>query len=802
MFKNYLKITWRKMKRQKIHTLINILGLSIGITGAVFILLWVNDEKYYDRFHENADRIYRVYQVFHYGDYHLEQTQTPAILASHLQEDCPEVELVTRVRGYRDEYLVIADNRKFNEAGLGIADQYFFQLFSFPLVSGNPATVLAEPNTVAISERAARKYFGTTEVIGRVLTIFEKDYMVSGVFRDMPGQSHFHLDVLCSFASFERYQQPNWGINVFKTYILLRPGARVKGLESKLTDMVKNHMFDSLEEYEAVVAKGDYTRFPLQPLLDIHLNSHLLWEFEANGNGTYVKFFAIIAVIILLIAVINYVNLATAQSAGRAREVGIRKTVGSVRSSLIGQFLIESILISLLAMIFSLLTLQTFLPAFRNLVGKPWLEVMFIENPVWLILLVILTVLIGVIAGIYPAFFLSSVKPVSVLSGKFSRGLKRAGLRNVLVVFQFCLSIIMLVSTLVVQKQMDFIQNSQLGYDQEQVMVLTTFGELGQKLQVLKEKLLLNPSILAVSASSSVPGKSFNNVGMGLEGTPSSAGTNLYLADADFLNTMKMEMTEGRFLSNLITTDRQAVIINESKARELQAEDLLNRRMRIWTGGEGMELFQIIGIVKDFHYESFHEPINPLVIAMLNGLCSWSESYISIRLRTGHIREILPEIRQIWESVVPGLPFGYSFLDQIYDQQYRNEERTSRVFSIFTLLAIFVACIGLLGLASYTIEQRTKEIGIRKVFGASLQRLIIMLSGEFTRWIALANLIAWPLAYYFMNLWLRGFAYRTEIGLLPFLLSALLMLGITMLTIGYHAVRSARANPIHSLRYE
>ena len=802
MFRNYLTVAWRKMTRQKIYTLINVSGLAIGMAGAMFILLWVRDERSYDRFHENADRIYRVSQTFHYGDYHLEQTQTPTILAVTMKDECPDVEVVTRVRGFRAERLVKAGEKKINERGLGIADGSFFRLFSFPLIAGNPATVLAEPYTAAISESAAKKYFGDLEAIGRILTISDQDYAVTGVFKDMPGQSHFHLDVLCSLASFEEYRQPAWGINAFKTYVRLREGARREALESQLAGIVKNHMFDSPERYAAVTAKGDYTKFSLQPLTDIHLKSQLLWEFETNGNGTYVGFFTIIAVFILLIAAINYINLSTARSVGRAREVGIRKTVGSTRPSLVRQFLLESTLTSLLAFLLSLAALHVFWRAFCSLVGKPWLRVPYLENPIELIPLIILAVAIGAVAGIYPSLFLSSFKPISALSGKFSRGRKRSGLRNGLVLVQFSLSILLLVATMVVHKQMVYIQTRNLGYSQEQVVVVKTYGELSQKLSVLKDALRLRPSIVSVSASSSAPGTGFTNIGMGLEGTDSSAGRNMYIVDADFLDVLKMEMAEGRFFDHHTPTDGRAVVINQSLARELGGGDLLSKRMRIWSGGEGDVLCPIIGIVKDFHYESFHEPIKPLAIVMLDGSFSWAESYVSIRVRTADMTKTLAEIRKTWESIVPGTPFNYSFLDSLYDAQYQNEARTSRVFTIFTLLAIFVAFIGLLGLASFAVEQRTKEISIRKVLGASVHGLVLMLSGEFARWVTSANLVAWPLAYYLMSRWLRSFAYRTEIGLFPFLLSALLMLSVTGLTVGYHALKSAAANPVASLRHE
>lgn len=802
MFKNYLKIAFRCIKRRKIYSFINITGLAIGMAAAMLILLWVRDERSYDQFHANADRIYRTAQEFHYDDYHLEQANTPAILAPTILDECPEVELATRVRGYEDDYLVIADGKKFNESGLGIADEVFFTLFSFPLIEGDPSTVLSEPQTVAISERAAEKYFGTSAAVGRTLTIFDEDFFISGIFENMPDNSHVHLDVLCSFASFERYHKPQWGMNVFKTYVLVREGSDLKALQDKLDDIVKNYMFDTEERYQATLAKGNYTKFPLQPLTDIRLRSHLLWEFEANGNGTYVQFFTIIAVFILLIAVVNYTNLSTARSAIRAREVGIRKTVGSTRTSLVRQFLIESILTSLMALSLALIFIQVLLPAFRQLVGKPWLQCQYIQNPVGLLALVALAVLIGVTAGLYPSFFLSSFKPVAVLGGKFSLGFKSSILRNGLVVFQFSLSIILLVGTLVVQKQMSFVQNQNLGFDRDRVVVIETFGELGQKLSTLKENLMRSPSVVAVSASSSVPGTSFTNVGIRLEGRESWLGTNLFIVDQDFLDVMQLEMVEGRFFSTQIPTDGQAIILNESKVRELGADDLLNKRIEGWVGGDQNHWFPIVGIVKDFHYESFHEPIKPLAMVRLHGTSPWREAYVSVRIHIDNVLETVAYIRKTWDETMTGTPFEFSFLDTIYDDQYRNEERTGRVFTIFTFFALFVACLGLLGLASFAAEQRTKEIGIRKVLGASVPGIILMMSREFTRWVLMANTIAWPIAYYTMQRWLQSFAYRSDIGLLVFILSGLIAMIIALLAVSFQAIKAATANPADSLRYE
>ncbi|MFH1197136.1 MAG: ABC transporter permease [bacterium] len=802
MLKNYLRIVIRKMKRQKIYSLINIFGLAIGIAGAIFISMWIRDEINYDCFHKNADRIYRTYQVFHYGDRHLEQTQTPGIFATKVKEECPEVELVTRLRIYLGENIVAIKDRQFNEHGLGIADESFFRFFSFPLITGDPANVLSKPNTVAISQKTAKKYFGNLNPVGKVLTIFNKDYAISGVFKDMPNQSHFHADVLMSFASFERYQKPAWGLNVFKTYILLKEGCTAKELEVKLKQIVKNNMFDSSEKYESVIAKGDYTKFLLQPLTDIHLNSDLLWEFEANGNGTYVKFFTIIAAFILLIAIINYINLSTARSTERAREIGIRKTMGSTRMPLIRQFLAESIIMSLMSFVLALGFLHIFISSFRNLVGKPWLTIPYLDNPFLLLPMIVLAIIIGIIAGIYPAFVLSSFKPANIVTGKINQNVKGSALRNGLVLVQFVISIILLIMTLVVQKQMNFIQDRDLGYNEEHVVVINTYGNLTPKLPIIKEELLHNSSVLSATASSSVPGESFDNIGMGLEGSNSSHGTNLYIADADFLTTMQMEISEGRYFEDNISSDGQAVILNESMVKLLNVNNLLDKRMMIWAGSEGQEPFRIIGIVKDFHYESLHELVKPMVIVKLNGTIPWSESYLSIRVQTGNIVETIKYISDTWEKIVPGTPFEYSFLDSIYNAQYQNEKRTGKVFVLFTGFMIFVACLGLLGMASFVVEKRTKEIAIRKVMGASINRIVLMLTGDFIRWSVFANLIAWPIAYYLVAQWLTQFAYRSDIGILPFTFATLLILLLTCLTIVYHAYKAAFTNPVNSLHYE
>lgn len=803
MFNNYLKVAIRNAKKYKVYSAINISGLVIGITTAMFILLWINDELSYDSFHKKADRIYRITHSFGNNARITHQTQSAGILAPTLMEESSEIEMVTRVRGFRNGTIVTAGEKKLHETRHGMADDLFFKVFSFPMTKGDPATALSHPNTVVISESAARKYFGTMDPMGKIIHIYDYDLQITGIYQDMPANVHFHLDILFSIATIPRYSEPNWGLNVFKTYALLRKGGSVEKLRQDLANIIKANFFKSADEYEEFLSKDKNLAYPVMPLKDIHLNSHLLWEFEPNGNVTYVKYFTFIAFFILLIAIVNYVNLSTARSSGRAKEVGIRKTIGSTRTSLVRQFLVESVFTSILALVISIILIQLLMPFFRELVDKSWLQVSYFEQPIYLIGLLLISIFIGLIAGGYPALMLSSFKPVTVLKGRFSSGKKGIHLRNGLVIFQFSMSIILIIGTLVVQKQMSFIQNKNLGFDREQVLVVKTFGQIGDRSSTFKEKLMQNPFVLAASVSTSIPGKAFDNRGTRLEGMESWGGINIIAVDEDFLNVMQMEMAEGRFFSKEIATDEQAVIVNESAVQAMAKGNLLDKRFDIWVGGLNEALpYHVIGVAKNFHYESFYETIKPMQIILTTGKAQWGESYLSVRVHPEDIQETVEYIGSIWQELLPGSPFEFSFLDSVYDQLYANEELSGKVFTIFTFFALFVSCLGLLGLSSFAAEQKTKEIGIRKVFGASVQELTIKLSTEFTRWVVIANLIAWPIAYYVMDGWLQNFTYRTEIGWEVFILSAFAAFFVAIVTVSWQFIKAANANPVEALRYE
>lgn len=799
MFKNNLKISLRKMNRQKMYTLINVLGLAIGMAGAMFILIWVRDERSYDRFHADAHRIYRVSKVHHVNGKNASYTNTPAILAETLMLECPEVELATSVRGDREGTLVGIEDRQYHENHVGIADDLFFRVFTFPFTAGDQETALVSPQTVVISQQAANRYFGEADPIGRMLTIYDDDFVITGVFEDMPPNSHFHFDIICSKNSFGQWLEPDWSWNPFKTYVRIHGDADIPALQNKLNDIAITRMCG--DDYAGFLAKGNSKSLPLQALTDIHLNSHMLGEFEANGNATHVQFFTIIAGFILLIAAVNYTNLSTARSTGRALEVGIRKTVGSSRTSLIRQFLSESVLTSLVALILALIAITALMPAFRQLVGKSWLDIPYMQSPILILPMVLLTIMIGLSAGMYPSLFLSSVAPITVLGGKFSPGMKRSRLRNSLVVLQFSLSVLLLTGTLVVRKQMAYVQNQDLGFEREHVVVLQTLGQIDQRLPVFKKALLNNPDVIDVSASSSVPGKEYLNVGFHVVGSHDSwPATICIAADADYLKVMQLEMEDGRFFDEEIISDRRAVILNTNKARAMGIDDLYEQRIQIGSLGEAP--FHVIGIVGDFHYESFHEPVKPMGIVMLSEEIGWSEDYVSVRIRPENIKETIAFLQRIWENFIPGSPFVYSFLDSIYDDMYRNELRTGRIFTLFTVFTLFVACLGLLGLTSYAAEQRRKEFGIRKTLGATTSGIILLLSKEYQKLILIANGIAWPIAYLLMKRWLQSFVYRTSIGILTFLAAGFLVLAITSLAVIYHSLKAASANPVESLRYE
>jgi len=794
MIQNYLKISFRTIQRHKVYSCINIFGLAIGMACFILIFLWVQDELSYDRFHEKADQIYRVAVRARIGDTEINQATTPPALAGTLLQDYSEV--LHSVRLYdKNMVLIRHGEQSFSEHNkVAYADPSLFDVFTFRFIKGDPKTALTQPNTVVITENAAHKYFGARNPVNQLLTIDNNDYQVTAVIENVPESSHFHFDLFISSTTFAWSKSTSWWNNDFKTYIVLQKDYPKEEFEAKLYEIVKKHIYKSGEETWTKI--GNYWRYYLQSITKIHLHSHLDGEFEANGSASYISIFSIIAFFILFMSCTNYINLSTAKSSNRAVEVGVRKVLGSKRSQLIRQFLSESIVSSLTALLLATGIVAILLPSFRTLVGKN-LSIDLFDNPFVLPCLIGLALITGIMSGAYPSFLLSSFLPASVLKRKTLGQSRNSWFRNGLVLIQFSISVFLIIGTLNVHRQLKYTQNKNLGFDREHVVVIKNHQHTTEKSDLFKESLKNHASIISASNSSSLPGREVDNYGFIPEGEDAIT-MNLFCCDDDFLDTLGLEMKIGRFFSKDFKTDSSAIVINEETVRLLGWKDPLNRY--IYSNNQNLN---VIGVVKDFHYQSLHQPVRPMAFLLLKGVYDFlTADYISVRVKPENIKANLYFIEKKWGEYFPGIPLDYSFLDEDYSKLYKNEQLTEKTFSIFSLLAILIAGLGLFGLSSFVAEARTKEIGIRKVFGASIPKIVLMLSKEFTKWVVFSNIVSWPIAYYVMNSWLQNFAYRIDIGLWSFIFAAILSFTIALVTVCYQSYKAAIANPVDSLRYE
>jgi putative ABC transport system permease protein len=797
MLRNYLKVALRNLFKHKAYSFLNIFGLALGMASAILILLFVRYERSYDRFNENAGRIQRVAVRALIGNTAIRQTNTPAILTPTLLEHYPEVERSVRFQDSFEGVTVKYGDLVFNEYRVCSTDADFFKVFTFPLTAGEPETALEEPNTVVISETMAQKYFKGEEALNRTLNIDGRDFRVSAVMADFPKNSHFHFDMLRSLNTYKnRLADTNWFNNSFQTYLLLHEGASAASLEAKFPDLVRNYTTAGLD-YDGLVAKGNYWEYYLQPLTGIHLHSDLNGEFQANGNAAYVSASFLIALFILLIAAVNYMNLATARSANRAREVGIRKVVGSTRGPLLRQFLTESLAASYLALILAVALVHMLLPAFRALTMRA-LSMPYLEDPMVIPALLGLALVLGVFSGSYPAFFLASVRPIKVLRGRYQSGSRNSRLRNVLVLVQFAISIFLVVGTFVVQRQTEFMRSKNLGFDKEHVVVLKTPVSLGERSRTFKDQLRALPEIKAVAGSDTTPGRSFRNWGCQAGGLNESLTLNVCVCDEGYMETMGLEMAEGRFFSREFSADEKAIVINEAAAKLIGWNDPIGKTIAF----DKDLVFTVVGVVKDYHYESLHQSVRPGALMAQPGIWGAQEDYISARIQPGDIPRTLSRIRNLWENFMKEYPLEYSFLDSDYDALYHNEERTGRIFTVFAALAIGIGCLGLLGLASFAAEQKTREIGIRRVLGASVPGIMMLLSRDLIRWVALANLVAWPVAFFAMNSWLENFSTRIGLNLFFFALAGLITLFIAWFSTSFQAYKAANTDPVSALKHE
>ena len=801
MLKSYFTIAFRNLAKRKFYAGINILGLSIGLTSCLLIVLYIHHELSYDTMHTQADRIYRVGLKGKISDQKIGVTVTPAPLALTAVEELPEVENATRilhlfgVQTIRYNETVIVEEKVF------WADSTFFDVFSFKLLAGDPSTALTEPNTVVLTEDMAQKYFGKEPALGKTLLVGDEKipHEVTGVVENLPANVHFHFNMLRSMTSLEISRRNEWFSNNFITYLLLHEGASSESLEAKLPGLVAKYVGPEIQRYlgvslETLAQEGNQYGYFLQPLLDIHLHSDLSLELEPNGDITYVYILGAIAFFIILLACINFMNLATARSANRAKEVGVRKTLGSLRSSLIWQFMTESVVLCLIATGSAVLAANLLLPSFGNIAGKEISSVLFIE-PWFLLSLLGLMLIVGMLAGSYPAFYLSSFRPVEVLKGKLKVGTKSSSIRNTLVVFQFFISITLIICTLLVYQQLEYAQAKNLGLAKENVMVMYGTQHLTDRQQATFKQALFNESqVVNASISNDIPPGSIARTIFERTATQEDASLYTYEVDYDYLPTMQIELLEGRNFSRSFSTDTAAILLNETAVTALGAENLLNEEV-VHTGSG--RTYLVVGIFKDFNFESLRNEIQPLALTLTT-----QGSYLSARISSENVSATVNQIESLWEQYAPGQPFQYTFLDDNYDALFLAEQRLGKVFSIFTGLAIAVACLGLLGLATFMAEQRTKEIGIRKVMGASATNITLLLSKDFTKLVIIAFGIAIPVAYFVMQKWLEGFAYRTDISPWVFLLAGVGALLIAWLTVSWQSLKAALANPVDSLKNE
>jgi len=805
MFRNYLKIALRNIRRHKGFSFINIAGLAIGMACCILIVLFVRDELSYDSYHTKADQIYRVIRKTETQGEMSAEISTPPPLGPALVHDFPEIVNYARfIKPSREEILIGYKEKKFYETRFFFADQTAIDIFSFPLIKGNPGTALQEPYSVLITEEIADKYFGEEDPLGKVLNFNNSDdYRISGVLKNIPHNSHFRFDFLASFATLNHHfilPLDDWGSCALYTYLLIPERYSPLEIEKKFSGFLQSH-----------VGEDHFLKdLHLQSLMSIHLHSHFKGEIEANGDMGYVYIYSAIALLILLIASINFINLSTARHLNRAREVGMRKVLGASRAQVLKQYLGESVFLTFVALPVSLVLVELFLPVFNSLVRKE-LTVGYINNIPFVLAIIAVTFFVGAFSGIYPALFLSAFQPLRIFRGVVQSGPSLPRLRSILVLAQFSISILLIACTLIINNQLNYIRNKKLGFDKEQVLVLPVKERsILYMYRSIRNELLQNPNVLKVAIASDVPGQTGVNRNPFLpEGFDKADKILIHniRVDNDFIDTMGIEIAEGRgFSSDFATDASQAFILNEAAVRKIGWESPLGKQLEWMAGGDKSTSIKynkykkgtVIGVVKDFHFESLYREIEPLVLHI------WPRSYdnILIRISPGDIRGTLAYVQEKWVTLAPNFPFVYSFLDEDFDKLYKSEERLGRIFIYFSLLSIFIASLGLIGLASYSAEQRTKEIGIRKVLGASVSNIVLLLSKEFSRWALLANFIAWPVAYVIMRSWLQNFAYRVGIGLETFLLTATVTFLVALLSVGYQSLRAAVADPVKSLRYE
>jgi putative ABC transport system permease protein len=813
MLKNYLRIAIRSLIKQKVYTIINVLGLSTGIASCILIVMFVTNEFSYDSFHTNADNIHKVVLERKYPNHATNYAIIPHSYADVMLRDFPEVTSVIKMGGpinqvvvnYKDERDEV---KQFEEDFIMAADSNFFTFFSIRVLKGDPKKVLLQQNDIVLTEETAKRYFGNSDPIGKTIRMFNQDFHVSGICENVPDNSHFKFDFLSKWDDnfFGGGNQSNFTTFSAHVYIQLKPGADAKALQAKFPKMVDTYAAAQIERdlgksWEDYKKEGNGYTYFLQPLTSIHLDPrNIEAKMQAGGNLNYVYFLISVAALILIIACINFMNLATARSAERAREVGVRKTMGSLKSQLVFQFLTESIVLSLFATALALTITWLVLPSFNNLVDKHHSLDFTGLLPVALLGIALL---VGFLAGSYPAFALSSFNPVVVMKGNFTSNVKGTWLRNGLVVFQFFISIVLIVGTMVVAEQMQYMQNKSLGYDKEQMLVVERVFALENNARIFTEEVKRIANVEKAASAFSLLGRQGDFFGAQFtpEGSSEILTTKTMGIDDTFAETIGFDFVEGHGFSEA-TNDSLSIILNEAAVKTLDIADPIGKKLsQVQRRQEGNVTVQytIIGIIKDFNFQSLRDPVTPLTIQS-NESFGGGAAYIYARVKGKNATAVINDIETSWKKIAPDQPFKYQFLDQNLNAQYKAEKRAGKVFAIFSGLAIIIACVGLFGLAAYTANLRTKEIGIRKVLGASVGGIVVLLSKDFTKLILIAFLLATPFAWYMMDSWLQNFAYRIQLGVGIFLLAGVIALLIAWITVSYQSIKAAIVNPVKSLR--
>ncbi len=810
MFKSFITVALRNIARQKAYALINVLGLSIGIACSILITLFVIHESSFDIFHEKADRIVRVWVNGQLAESKISSAYTAVPTGPAFLDEIPEVINYCRIETW-ENILIRQGERVFLEDNFYWADSGFFEIFSFPLISGDPSTVLTEPHSMVISEKMAKKYFGNEDPMGKVLEAFNDsvDYTITGVMEDIPDNSHIFCDFVVDFRSIWRANQTEWTSNNVFTYLLLDEETKPEIMHEIFDPIVRKYVGPEIKHYVGITleeweAGGNYYILEAQPLSDIHFNTDIEHSMRPSSDKKYVYIFSLIALFIIVIACINFMNLSTARSAGRAREVGLRKVVGSSKKQLIFQFLAESLIMVVIALLLALLIVELSLPAFQNQT-RVTLSINYLSE--WYIIPALLgfALMVGLLAGSYPAFFLASFRPVAVIAGKLEAGTRSSRLRSILVVFQFGISIFIILGTLVISRQLNYLVSKELGFYKDQLVVLERFSTIGRdRVGTFKQEIAAFPGVISSTSSTMVPGHTNSYNAFLIEKRPPEESFLLEVnwADHDYPVTYGLRLLDGRFLSQQYASDSSNIIINEAAVKNFGITEPLMTNF-LQPGDEALEInrLPVVGVLKDFHNSSLHNEIRPYMMRIRPADWGWIP-YLTVRLEPQSMQATLKQVETVWKEFTSDQPFDYFFLDDDFASRYEQEKRTRIIFLVFSVLAILVASLGLLGLTAFTTEQRTREIGIRKAMGANAVQVVRLISRETIILISIATLLAWPVSYFFTRDWLNDFAYRIELGVAPFLLSFAFALVISLITISFQTVAAALKNPADALRYE